>query len=114
MIQVGRLRHRVTIQRLVAGSPQQDAGGAPDETWTDYATVWAEVAPLRGRELFAAQQVASEVSGTIRIRYRSDLSITSRMRCVFGARNYDILAVVDPMERHIEQILYVRELINSG
>jgi len=108
----GLLRHRVTIQQLVSASPQQDAGGEPDESWSAVATVWGAVEPLRGRELFAAQQVSSEVTGLIRIRYRA--GVTPKMRCVFGTRNYDILAVVDPLERHREMQLLVREGPNNG
>lgn len=108
----GNLRHRVTLQQLVAGSPQQDAGGAPDEAWTDVVTVWADIQPLKGRELLAAQQVQSEVSGTVRIRYRS--GVTPAMRAKFGTRYYDILAAIDPGERHRELLLYTREGVNRG
>ena len=111
-MRAGKLRHRVTIQALVAGSPQQDAGGEPDNAWTEVKTVHASVDPLKGRELIAAQQTASEVTGIIKIRYRS--GIDSSMRCVFGSKIYDILAVVDPEERHIELWLYVREGVNRG
>lgn len=108
----GLLRHRVTIQQLVAASPDQDAGGVPDETWTDLKTVWAAVEPLRGRELIAAQSTNSEVQGTIRIRYRA--GVTPRMRCVFDSRYYDILAVTDHLERNKELVLMVREGVNNG
>lgn len=113
-MQAGKLRHRVSIQRLTPGSPEQDAGGTPDESWATIFSAWAEVAPLRGRELIAAQQVASEVTGTVRLRYRADFSITAKDRVLFGTRTYDILAVVDTMERHIEWLLYVREGTNAG
>lgn len=113
-MRAGQLRHRVTIQSLVGGSPSRDSGGATEESWADLATVYAAVEPLRGRELIAAQQVVSEVSGTIRIRYRDDLTITSKMRCVFESRNFEILAAVDPQERHRELVLYVREGPNDG
>lgn len=113
-MRAGTLRHRVTIQQSVAGSPQQDAGGTPDETWTDYLTTWAEVAPLRGRELLAAQQVSSEVTGTIRMRKLPGYTVTSAMRAVFGARLYDILAVVNVDERNREIVLSVREGPNNG
>jgi SPP1 family predicted phage head-tail adaptor len=113
-MRAGQLRHRVTIQRLVEGSPQQDAGGTPDDAWSEYFTCYAEVAPLRGRELIAAQQVNSEVTGTIRIRYRDDKTVTTAMRAVFESRNFDILAVVDPLERHRELVLYVKEGPNVG
>lgn len=111
-MRAGTLRHRVAIEQLVANSPTQNAGGEMDETWTNVATVWGAVEPLRGRELFAAQQVASEVTGTIRIRYLA--GVTPKMRCVFGTRNYDILSAVNPDERNRELILYVRDGPNAG
>ena len=54
-MQAGNLRHRLVIQRLVAGSPSQDAAGAPDSTWTDYITVYADIRPVTGKEPFLAQ-----------------------------------------------------------
>lgn len=114
MINAGDLNKRVSIQRLSANSPDRDQGGATDASWSTLATVYAKVAPLRGRELIAAQQVASEVTGTIQIRYRADLSITSADRVLYGSRAYDILAVVDPLEEHTELLLYVREGPNDG
>lgn len=114
MLRAGSLRHRVTIQTLDAESPSQDAGGAPNDTWSDVKTVWAAVEPLRGRELLAAQQVASEVTGTIRMRYEAGQGVTAKHRCKFGTRYYDILAVVNPTERNKELLLYVREGPNNG
>lgn len=111
-MRAGTLRHRVAIEQLVANSPTQNAGGEMDETWTNVATVWAAVEPLKGREFLAAQQVNSEVTGTIRIRHRA--GVTPKMRCVFGTRNYDVLAVVNPDERSRELVLYVREGPNVG
>ena len=111
-IRNGQLRNRVTIQQLATGSPDVFPSGEPDAAWTDVKTVWAAIEPLRGRELLAAQQIASEVSGTITIRYRA--GVTAGMRVKFGTRLYDILAPVDPMERHEKLILYVREGPNDG
>jgi SPP1 family predicted phage head-tail adaptor len=112
-MRLGPLRYMITIQQLVAGSPQQNNIGEPDETWTDVATVNASVEPLRGRELIAAQTTNSEVTGTIRMRYRS--GITPKMRCVLdGTRYFDILAVVNTMERDRELLLSVREGPNNG
>jgi SPP1 family predicted phage head-tail adaptor len=113
-MQAGKLRHRVTIQRLSAGSPGQDAGGTPDDGWGALFTCWAEVMPLRGRELVAAQQVHPEVTGTIRIRYRADYPLTSKDRAVYDSRIYDILAAINVEERNREVLLYVKEGPNAG
>lgn len=114
MLNAGDLDKRVSIQRLAPNSPDRDQGGAPDSSWVTVDTVWAGIMPLRGRELIAAQEVHSEVSGTIKIRYRASLALTAADRVVYAGRNYDILAVVDPREEHTEWLLYVREGPNDG
>jgi len=95
MIASGRLTQRVILQ---SKSVARDAMGGETITWVDAATVWAEIRPLRGRDLVAAQQAASEVSARITVRYRTD--VQSDWRVKHGTDLYDILAVVDPMARH--------------
>jgi SPP1 family predicted phage head-tail adaptor len=108
----GRLRHYGTIQRLVEGSPSQNAGGEPDEAWANFHQGWCDITPLAGRELVSAQQIASEVTGLVKLRYVS--GVTPRMRFVLGSRNFDILAAIDVEERQSELHLYVREGPNNG
>lgn len=105
-MKAGDLRHRITIQRLVLAP---DEYGQPVEYWQDVATCWAAVEPLRGRELFVAQQAQSEVTTRVRLRYRA--GITPDMRVLFGARVLEILYVIDPEERHRELQLLCREVI---
>lgn len=105
----GHLRHSVTLQERTT---DQDETGAQIETWADVATVWGAVEPLSGRELFTAQQVKAEVTAQITIRYRSGISAT--MRIVFEGRLYNILAVIDPEERHRELQLLCSEGLNDG
>jgi SPP1 family predicted phage head-tail adaptor len=112
MARVGELRHRVTLQRRTAGSPQQRPSGEPDDAWVTVAEVWAKVAPLAGRELFAAQQVHSEVTGEVEIRYRSDVDAACRVS--YGGRSYNILALIDKEERHRFLRLLVAEGANDG
>lgn len=114
MINAGELNKRVTLQRLTPNSPDRDQGGAPDSTWATLATVWAKIEPLRGREFMAAQEINSEVTGSIQIRYRADITLTTGDRVGYGTRYYDILAVVDPLEEHVEIILYVKEGVSDG
>ena len=111
-IRNGQLRNRVTIQQLATGSPDVFPSGEPDAAWTDVKTVWAAIEPLRGRELLAAQQIASEVSGTITIRYRA--GVTAAMRVSFRSRYYEILAVIDPEERQRELELMCKQGVTEG
>jgi SPP1 family predicted phage head-tail adaptor len=99
-------RHRITLQELVTG---QDEAGQPVQEWQDVATVWGAVEPLRGREYFAAQQVQSEVTTRIRIRYRS--GVRPDMRVLYDGRLYNINAVIDPEERHMELQLMCKEVL---
>lgn len=112
-MQAGRLRHQVTIQHRVEASPQQFGTGEPDTSWSAYLTgVWASVDPLRGRELFAAQEHHSEIEVRIRIRYQE--GITAAMRVVFESQYYDILAIIDPEMRHRELQLMCKLGVNEG
>lgn len=73
--------------------------------WQDVDEVWASIEPLRGREFFEAQQVHSELTTRIRLRYRSD--VTPDMRIVDGEDVYTIV-VVQPDKRRGELTLLCR------
>lgn len=106
-MRAGKLRHRVTIQRLT--ETRDDAGGLVP-TWTDYAQVFASVEPLRGREFFAGQEKQSRVDTRIRIRYLAD--VTPKMRVEYGAHVYEIVNIIDPEMRHQEMQLMCYEVAN--
>lgn len=95
------LRHKVAVQYRAVGSPQYDPNGEVNAAWVDlFPSVWASIEPLRGRELFAAQEHAADVDVRIRMRYRAGVEPT--MRVVHEGRIYDIRAVLDPELRHRE------------
>lgn len=66
---VGTMRDRV---RLDAPGEIKDSFGQRSQTWTTVAEVFAAVEPLSGRELWQAQQVQSDVSDKVTVRYRED------------------------------------------
>lgn len=111
-VRAGALRHRVVIQRKVSGSPTRTAMGAPDDTWTDYLTVWAAVRPLRSRERFLAQAAESQVDTEIEIRYRD--GITAAMRVVHGSTVYNIEGIRDPDKRNDKLLLDCSTGVNQG
>lgn len=76
-LKAGRLRHKVNIQEP---RQQQDPNtGAVRTVWVDFATdVAAEIAPLSVREFIASQQMQSQITARITIRYRAGL--TAQMR----------------------------------
>ncbi len=108
MIDPGRRNKQVTIQQKVTGSPAQNSYGEPQTSWEAVATdIWAAVEPIQGREFWAQQQVQSEVTVRVRIRYRSD--IDAGMRVIYGSRILVIESVIDPKEAHEELQLMCSE-----
>lgn len=103
-MRVGELRKRVTFQSETSSS---DNAGGYTLGWTTVATVWAAIEPLNGREVFTAQHLEGHVTHRVIIRYRSD--ITSDMRMVYGARVFNVRAVINQDERNCWTTLLVEE-----
>lgn len=93
MIDCGKLNKRITFQ---AGTESNDGEGKT--IWTDSFTVWAAVLPLTGNRRYLAQQLDASISGTIIIRYRSD--VKSSMRIKFGTRYLSIISIRNPEEKN--------------
>lgn len=77
----GDLRHRVTIQRPRM-QDDRDSTGQPSSPWPDVVDVWAAIEPLSSRESFSAQQAQSVATHRIRMRYRTDVDSTCRVRYI--------------------------------
>jgi SPP1 family predicted phage head-tail adaptor len=97
MIQPGKLRHSVTIQKLTG---TLDAAGQEVQAWETYGVRWAAIEPLQGRELFSARQIHAEITTRITVRYLA--GVTPKMRVLFGSRTFDIQEVINPEERNAE------------
>ncbi|HYD58966.1 MAG TPA: phage head closure protein [Noviherbaspirillum sp.] len=85
----GKLSSLVTIQQKAVG---QEPDGQPVNTWTDVASVWADIRHLNGIETVKATALTPVVKASIRIRYRT--GINSGMRVVHGQTVYNITAVL--------------------
>lgn len=105
-MRAGRLRHRVTIQEK---SVTRDDYGAETITWTDVATVWASVEPLRGDEFLAMDRRGADVTTRIVMRYYD--GVAPEMRVSWGSHTYDVRSVIDVEERHRELQLMCREVL---
>ncbi|EEI47852.1 MAG TPA: head-tail adaptor protein [Proteus vulgaris] len=106
----GRFRHIITLQQP---EPKPNRISGDEVIWRDVLKdIHASVEPLRGREYFQAQQVQSET--TFRIRMRWFPQVKSTMRVRFGSRIFDIVAIIDPEERHRELQLMCKEGVNDG
>lgn len=91
----------ITLQhRSVAAA---DANGTKRQSFTDYATVWAEKIDAGGREFFNAGQEQAEIATRFKIRYRSDVLITDRIS--FEGLNYNVTHIQE-IGRKVEQMLF--------
>lgn len=85
-MRAGKLSRRVTLQTLTMVA---DGGGGSTETWADTVTVWAAVRPLQGVERYRAQQVLSDLTTEVEIRYRA--GVVPQQRFKYGSRFFVII-----------------------
>lgn len=86
----GRMRHIVALQSKAMST---DDYGGQVETWSTFATVWAEVQPLRGRELLAAQAAQGETTVRFVLRYLATVDQADRI--VWDGKIYNVRDVID-------------------
>lgn len=92
-MEIGKLNRRVKLQRLVE-TPTGTGGST--STWTDVATVWANVRMLNGLETARSDFPVSVAKGSIRIRWREDVDATWRVVYLSDGKTvvYDVKAVL--------------------
>ena len=101
LLSAGRLRYSVQFQ---SRSTEQDSFGQQSVAWVNAFTTNAEVKPLSGRELEAAQQITAAVSHKVTVRYRPELenpAVVAAMRIVFRGRYFNIQASLNEDERNV-------------
>ena len=82
------------------------------KSWGTFATVHANVLPLKGREFFNAQQINAETTTKFVIRYLA--GITEKMRISYDSKVYNIQGIVNVGERDRMIELMCGEGINDG
>jgi SPP1 family predicted phage head-tail adaptor len=110
----GELNRRITLQQR---SATQDSFGEPTHGWQDLMTVWAGIEPLSGRELELAQQMSSEVTHRITVRYQSAFTDTrwaASLRALYKNRIFNIQAALNEDEANVRIHLLASEGLNDG
>ena len=102
----GQQRHKILIQ---SASQAADSYGALVDTYSTFATWWASISPITGREYVSDGKVNSEV--TTRMRGRWISGILPAMRAKFGTRIFSIVAVININERNREIEILCKEVI---
>ena len=98
------LNKRVVIE---SQSTSKDALGQQLNTWSEFATVWANIAYLRGIESIKAGAATSIANVSIRIRYRTD--ITAGMRVSYSGTIFNITSVLPDAakQNHVDLVCEV-------
>lgn len=85
-MRAGLLKHRVTIKTPTRVA---DGMGGFTVTWTDVATVWAAIWPLKGQEKIESMKLEHEITHRIRMRYRSDVTYEDRL--LYKTRTFRVI-----------------------
>lgn len=98
-MRAGALRHRVTIQERATG---RDAVGQPVDSWQTFATRWAEVTDVEGRELVRDGAYSAQVTTLVRIRHLD--GVTADMRVVHGSRTLELVGPPIDKEGRVREL----------
>lgn len=96
LLPAASLNQRIRLQKFIS---TQDSFGESRGTWSDIASVWADIRYLNGKEYLAAQMEVNKAAISIRIRWRNDIEPT--MRALYGNVIYNIEAVLPDMQRRM-------------
>ena len=97
-MEAGGLRHKISIQKPRTTT---NITGERTETWDEVAVCWADIRPVRGRDLRDSDHpiTAYDVVVWMRPVLRFKLDATHRLVWLIKNRVYEIVAVVDGEER---------------
>lgn len=109
-IRAGKKRQRVTVQLLTGAT--RDSFGQTVQNWVDQGTYWAEVVPMRTRDIVVSEQVKSQVMHVVRFRYLgASISIgPTTHRLNLKGRTLGIVGYVNVEERNREYELTCQEI----
>jgi len=100
MIDVGKLRERVTVQQA---SETRNTLGETLQTWSTYSTIWASVEGVSSRESLLAGQQQISISHRVRMRWLDGL--TQNMRLRWRNRTLDIISILERDNRREHELL---------
>lgn len=110
MVDASSLRHRVQLAKADLASDLSQPFGKPQNPpgSTPYADVWASVTALSGRDLYKAQQFASDVTHQVTIRYLCNVAGGDLV--LYRGRKFRVLYPLNPEERDIRLDLFCSEI----
>jgi len=101
---IGRMRHRVTIQKPTATT---DTGGGSSVSWGTLKEVYADIQPQSGKSMFQHGQEKEKVTHKLIMGYRADMGTNYRIK--FGTRIFNIHSILNEDERSRYLVLQCEE-----
>lgn len=105
MIDPGRLRERVTIQRA---TETRNSIGETVQTWGTYVERYASVEGLSSREVLQSGQQQTEMTHRVRMRYVDGLKQTDRI--LWRGRVLEITSLLEHGNRSEHELLCVEDV----
>lgn len=96
MMRAGKLDRTIRIERMEKGIPT--ATGTRVPSWTEFATVWAELVKWSASEFSTGYGEAENGTVIFRIRYLG--GITTADRITYEGRAHDIKEIAEIGRRH--------------
>lgn len=108
---IGALRHLVTLEGPGTAVPDGRGGYTQVPTPLSPSQVWAEIKPATARDLERrmASTVQSTASHIVTMRYHPQVNTTTRI--TFGTRVFNVTGVQNIDERNVELVIAVEEVV---
>jgi SPP1 family predicted phage head-tail adaptor len=87
---IGEMNQRV---RILAQTRDADGGGGYSDSWNVIATVWADIEPRAGDNVFAGDAMQARVEH--RLTIRRNAAVLAGMRAVVGTLTLAIRTILD-------------------
>ncbi len=94
-MKIGDLNKRIILQYK---TKVPDGMGGSNDTWVTAATIWAALWPISAADITAANSTTMVISHRIRIRYRSVLKSSWRIK--YGNRYFAIVSIINVGEKN--------------
>ena len=101
-IRAGELKHPAIIERLPTPI-DLDSAGQEKIAWEKVCDKRIAIYPLRGREYLAAQEIDSELTHKLKMRWGPEFNlVTAKYRVRVGQRLFDVQSVINISEANRE------------
>lgn len=107
-MKLGKMRYRITIENPIS---ETDEDGFIQETFTEFATVWADITLVSSKEYFGSNQTFEEATSKIYIRHIPGINTLMQIRS--GSRLFDIISVLTDDRLGMTTVI-AREVCTDG